>query len=44
MAKHGLAVALHVLVEPDARAGLGQEHFEGGLAALQRITAQIVAV
>ena len=25
-AKHGLAVALHVLVEPHASLGLGQDH------------------
>jgi hypothetical protein len=30
--------------EPDARAGLGQDHFQCCLAAIQRSTAQIVAV
>ena len=44
MAKYGLAVTLHVLVEPDARAGLRQDHFKPGLAAFQRITPEIVAV
>jgi hypothetical protein len=33
-----------VLVEPDAGAGLGQDHFQCRFAALQRITAQVVAV
>jgi hypothetical protein len=42
--KHDFAVALHVLVEPDARAGLRQDHFKPGLAAFQRITPEIVAV
>jgi hypothetical protein len=36
--KHDLAVALHVLVEPDAGAGLRQDHFKRGLAAFERIT------
>jgi hypothetical protein len=44
VAKYGLAVALHVLVEANARSGLGQDHFEGGLADLQRIAPQIVTV
>jgi hypothetical protein len=44
VAKHGLAVALHVLVEPNAWAGLGQDHLKVGLAALQRIRSEIVTV
>jgi hypothetical protein len=32
------------LVEPDATAGLGQDHLQRGLAALKRIMPQIVAV
>jgi signal transduction histidine kinase len=43
VAKDRLAVALHVLVEPDARPDLSQHHFQCGLPALQRITPQIVA-
>jgi hypothetical protein len=33
-----------VLIEPNARPGLGQDHFERGLAALKGITPQVVAV
>jgi hypothetical protein len=44
VAKHGLTVAFDVLVEPDARAGLGQDHLQRDLAALKRITRQVVAV
>ena len=32
MGKDSRAVALHVLIEPDARAGLGQDHFQCRLA------------
>ena len=44
MPKHGLAVALHVLVESNAWPGLGQDHLKRGLATLQRIKSEIVAV
>jgi hypothetical protein len=33
-----------MLVEPDARAGFGQDGCERGLADLKRVTAQVVAV
>jgi hypothetical protein len=33
-----------MLIEPDASPGLGQDHFKRGLAALQRIKSEIVAV
>jgi len=36
MAKHCLAIALHVLIEPNARAALGEDHFQCCLAAIQR--------
>jgi hypothetical protein len=42
--EYDLAIAFHVLVEPNAGASFGQHHFQRGLTALQRITAQIVAV
>jgi hypothetical protein len=38
MAENRLAIALHVLVEADARSRLGQDHFERGFAAFKRIT------
>jgi hypothetical protein len=44
MAKCNLAVAIHVLVELDARPSFGQHHFQRGLAEFQRITPQIIAV
>jgi hypothetical protein len=44
VAKHYLAVTFHVLVKPDARPSLCQDHFESSLAALKRITPQIIAV
>jgi hypothetical protein len=44
MGEDARAVAFHVLVEPDAGAGLGQDHFKRCLAALKRITPQVVAV
>jgi hypothetical protein len=44
MGENGRAVALDMLVEPDARAGLGQDGCERGLAELKRITPQVVAV
>src|SRR5262249_32386118 len=40
----GLAVALHMLVEPDAGAGLGHDRCERGLADLKRIAPEVVAV
>jgi hypothetical protein len=42
VSKHGLAVAIHVLIESDAGADLRQDHFKSGLAAFQRITPEIV--
>jgi hypothetical protein len=36
--------AVHVLVEPNARCGLAQHHFQLGFAALQRISPQVVAI
>jgi hypothetical protein len=44
MTKHRLTVAFHVLVEPNARSGLRQDHFERGLAALKRITTQVFVI
>jgi hypothetical protein len=44
VAEHRLALALHVLVKPNSRSSLGQHHFQRGLAALQRVTAQVVTV
>src|SRR5262249_10561165 len=40
----GRAVALEVLIEADAEAGLGHDRCERGLADLKRITPEIVAV
>jgi hypothetical protein len=42
--KHGRAVALDMLVELDAGASLGHDRCEGGLADLERITAQVLTV
>jgi hypothetical protein len=39
MGEDGRAVALHMLIEPDARAGLGHDRCERGLAHLKRIAA-----
>src|SRR5262249_5028888 len=44
MAKHGLAVALHVLVKSDARPGLSQDHSQCFLAALAWIAPEVIAV
>jgi hypothetical protein len=44
MGEDGRAVALDMLVEPDARASLGHDRCERGLADLERVTAQVVAV
>jgi hypothetical protein len=44
VAKHGLAVAFHVLIEPNARCGLDQRHFQLGFAPHQRISPQVVAI
>src|SRR5260221_10550456 len=44
MGKDGRTVALDMLVEPEARAGLAHDRCEGGLADLERVTPQIVAV
>ena len=40
----GRAVALYVLIEPDAGLGLGHDRREHGLAEIKRITPQVVAV
>ena len=44
MGEDGRAVALDMLVESDARSSLGHDRCERGLADLERVTAQIVAV
>src|SRR5262245_11413757 len=44
MGEDGRAVTLHVFVEPDAGAGLGQYAHERGFADLKRITPRVVAV
>jgi len=40
----GRAVAFDMLVEPDAGAGLSHDGCERGLADLERVTAQIIAI
>ena len=45
MAEHHLAVLmLQVLIQPQARTGLGQDGGERGLPQLQRLAAQVVAI
>jgi len=44
VAKYGLAIAFHVPVESNAWPSLGQDHFKCGLAAIQRIRSQIIAI
>src|SRR5262245_3372533 len=44
MGEDGRAVALDMLVEPDARSSLGHDRCERGLADLKRIAPQVVAV
>jgi hypothetical protein len=44
VSKHCLPVTFHVLVEPNAGRGLGQDRFERGLATLKRITLEVIAV
>src|SRR5215831_14045845 len=44
MGEDGRAVALGMLVEPDAGAGLGHDRCERGLADLKRIAPQVIAV
>jgi hypothetical protein len=44
VAKYGLAVVFHMLVESNARTNLGQDHLKGSFAALQRVGSEIVAV
>jgi|SRR5262245_52150895 len=44
MGEDGRAVALDMLIEPDAGAGLGHDRCERGLADLKRIAPQIVAI
>jgi hypothetical protein len=40
----GRAVPLHMLIEPDAGAGLGHDRCKRGLADLKRIAPQVIAV
>src|SRR5262245_12196510 len=44
MAENSLTIALHMLIEPDAGAGLGHDRCERGLADLKRIALQVVPV
>jgi hypothetical protein len=44
MGEDGRAVVLHVIVEPDAGAGLGHDRRKRSLAYLKRIAPQVVAV
>src|SRR6516164_10943719 len=44
MGEDGRAVALNMLVEPDARVSLGHDRCQRGLADLKRIAPQVVAV
>jgi len=44
MGEDGWAVAIYMLVEPDAGAGFGHDRCQRGLANLKRITPQIVAI
>jgi hypothetical protein len=43
MAENGLTIALHMLVKPNAGAGLGHDRCERGLADLKRICCMAVA-
>ena len=45
MGEDGRAIALDMLIEPDAVSSLGQNNrCERGLADLERVTAQVVAI
>ena len=44
MGEDGRAIALDMLIEPDAGAGLGHDRCERGLTDLKRITPQVIAV
>ena len=44
MVEDGRAITLDMLIEPDARAGLGHDRCERGLADLKRVAPQVVAV
>jgi hypothetical protein len=44
MAENSLTIALDMLIEPDAGAGLGHDRCDRGLADLKRVAPQIVAV
>jgi hypothetical protein len=44
MSEHRFAVALHVLVEPNAMTNPGQDGGQRGLADFERLAAEIVAV
>src|SRR5262245_10691138 len=44
MVKHSLAVALQVLVKSDTRPGLGQDHNQCFLAALEWIAPEVITV
>jgi len=42
--KYGLTVAFNVLIESDARSSLCEHHLQCGLAVLQRIRPEVIAV
>ena len=42
MGEDGRAIALDMLIEPDAGAGLGHDRCERGLTDLKRITPQVI--
>jgi hypothetical protein len=44
MAENSLIIALDMLIEPNARTGLGHDRCECGLADRKRIAPQVVAV
>jgi hypothetical protein len=44
MGENGRAIALDMLIEPDAGAGLGYDRCERGLADFKRIAPQVVAI
>jgi hypothetical protein len=44
MGEEGRAVAFDMFIEPDARAGLGHDRSERGLADMKRIAPKVVAV
>ena len=44
VSEHGESVGFDMLVEPQARTGLGQDRGERGIAHLQRVATEVVAV